>query len=566
MIVKYSETLPWWISNQEDKPNQNAFGLWCKKYMVEGDFKLDIEHDYSSLGLISKNINVKYVSVEVNNKTYYYFINDIELIASSTYTLILNIDLWTSYFMDAFFSIDPDSEVFVKRCHNLSSSEKELTKIQEDPILDQIKPVIGEIDSWGETEFKKITVGQEEYILSSSDNVYYKGVGNWYTSLNSVALYQHPDLVDAYIMFPLPGIYINGFNFKIYDTKTQQVSTYGNWKQCYIEINKNQTFMNNFIGVFSVPNWLIMSSDYYELTMSGGNYIGSVIPHKPRNKHVANLFIDVNNNMNLNNKTSLLSPKIIDYIPMFYGKDKINSTDFEYTSSGQKMNSMFFDYNGAFIVYYQNSLGSLDAYAKKLPGPLKSTVDKYQEYVAQNQNRINTGIQSSTLGLVQGIGMIGVGAATGNEFAITGGFQGVMGSGTSILNQTGTILDLKNSLIPKQKESFVLDNMYDLPEGNIKEIPQHLMIFKYDLKNLVEYNNAVVLYGYEFNNLKQFKLATVSGQNAFHYFISFRIDYYKKMFYKNYQNIPFKYQNKYLALIDNGVRIWNTVEMEFVYA
>lgn len=567
MIVKYSEVLPWWINNQEDKPTQIAFNEWVQANMSQENIKVNMENDYSNVSILTKNINIKFISVEVNNKIYYYFINNINLIASSTYAMNLVIDLWATYFMNAFFSINPNANVFIKRCHNLTSDEKELTKTQEDNILDNIKPIIGNIDTWGESEFKKIQVGQEQYVFSNSDNVFYKGVGDWYTSLNSVALYQHPTYVDAYVMFPLPGIYRQGFNFKVYDKKTQTITSYGNWKQCYIEINRNQSFMNNFIGVFSVPNWLIMSFDYYELNIAGGKVIGSSILHKPHNLSPNDLFITTSNNIYLNNKNDLLSPKIIDYIPIFYGRDKINSTDFNNLFSNlQKMNNMYVDYNGNFVVYYKNKLGSLDSWAKKLPGPLKSTVDKYQEYIAQNQNRINSGIQSATLGLVQGAGMIGVGAASGNVYGAAGGFQQIIGSGTSILNQTATILDMKNSLIPRQKESYIIDNMYDLPEGDIKPMMQHLMIFKYDLKNLVEYNNAIVLYGFEFNNLKKFKDAIINGFGANHCFVSFRVDFYKKMFYKNYQNIPLRFQDEYFNLLNNGIRLWNTQEMEFINA
>lgn len=567
MIVKYSTTLPWWIINQEDKPTMNAFNNWKQQYMVEKDLKLNMVNDYSSLSLISNDNTIKYVGVEINGKHYYYYVIDFKLIANNTYTLDLSIDLWATYFMEAFFSIEPNKEVFIKRCHNLTTDEKELTKIQDDPVLDQIKPVIGNVDSWGEEEFKKVSVGSEEYIFPLDANTKSKGVGSWYSSINSVALYQHPSYADAYIMFPLPQINTDkGANFKTCNYNGLQVNAYNNWKQCYIDINKNQLFMNNFIGVYTVPNWLIMSDFYYATNIDGKNFLGSIIKHKAQNSYASNLRFNINKNMYLNNRTDLLSPKIIDYIPMFFGKDKINSTDFgTIDGTRQNMNNIYFDFNGTFIAYFTNKLSGLESWPKKLPGPLKSTVDRYKEYVAQNQNRINSGIQSSTLGLVQGMGMIGVGAATGNPYTIAGGFQGMVGGGHSILNQTATIMDLKNSLVPKQKESYVLDNMYDLPEGNIKPIKQHLLLFKYDLKNLVEYNNAIVLYGYEFNNLKTFQSSTTPGFNAQHCFISFRIDYYKKMFYKKYQNIPLRFQETYLNLLDKGIRLWSSTEMEFIY-
>lgn len=567
MIVKYSEVLPWWINNQEDKPNQSAFNEWIQLNMQQENIKLNMQGDYSKITMLAKNPNIKYISVEVNNKTYYYYVENMNLIATLTYTFNLNIDTWSTYFMKVFFSINPDSEVFIKRCHNLTCDEKELTKTQEDSILDNIKPVIGNIDSWGESEFKKISVGQEQYVFAKRDDLYYKGVNESYPSLNVVALYQHPNYVNSYLVFPLPKIN-KGFNFKVYDKKTLTITSYGNWSECYFDINQNQTFMNNFIGVYTIPNWLIASEIYYELNINGGKIIGSSIPHKANKYDEFPLYFKINNYINLNNKNELLSPKIIDYIPLFYGKDRIYSTDFNSVrfTNKQSMNPIYIDYNGSFIAYFKNILGSLDTYAKRLPGPLKSTVDKYQEYVAQNQNRINSGIQSTTLGIIQGAGMIGVGAASGNPFAIAGGFGGLIGSGTSLLNQTATILDMKNSLIPKQKQSFIIDNMYDFPEFSNKIMPQHLMIFKYELKNLVEYNNAIVLYGYEFNNLKKFKDAIINGNASNHCFVSFRIDYYKKMFYKKYQSIPFRFQDEYFNLLNNGIRIWSTQNMEFIYA
>jgi len=198
-------------------------------------------------------------------------------------------------------------------------------------------------------------------------------------------------------------------------------------------------------------------------------------------------------------------------------------------------------------------LQKLEERTKPLAGPLASTSNPFLEYIAQNRNRINSGIFGAATSGVGGLANIGLGVATGNPFAVLNGIMGVGNAGLNIAKQFGEIKDTRNKLLPTQNASYDKDNVFygeAFKANNDRKF--YSLLIKRKLGNLSTFNDQVVFYGYIQNRyiIPSFEFSNIKT----HYYLQIDANEYYLRFKNHFKNIPLKFTNEILQILNEGVR------------
>ena len=562
MIVKYSQVFPYWIYGDNKLGNENILEQWLNKngYVYDNTFKVN-ELSKDNIIVITQNANIKYIHIKKANQNYYYYQADIEFIANNTYKLIFNLDWYATYFLPLVPNLQ-NQKCFVKRSHHqLDLQNLFQTCLFKDEKLDNISPTYSNINFVEDDLIVNQHQGKTYYKYDPLWNIDYTLDGNKFINLYGVWKAQAVDNKAGYYIVPITN-QINETQENMYMLKEgNPAATYqfNNNVLKIRQINQNSNWANGFVGIFTGPNYIylggvaevrqipntssrtlinrIMDSSYfipYNITKQLFNFTG-------------------NQKLLLNHKDGLYSPNILNYLDIKIGNSRIDALNFELKNNKFKIKKGYVSFNeSSFLFYNEPTLDGFDDIVKTFPGALMSESKPYLEYIAQNKNRLNTSLATSGIGM---IGSLATSIATGNPL----GLLGVMGGMRNIVNTTANLNDKKKELLDKPNASYDSDNAYYWLIYLINNVKSTSLVYYRNLENLEKYNNEIVYYGWKQNKYMNFQASNLNN----HFYI--QIDA-MELFNRNpnlFINIPKNYIELILEMLNNGLRLWKTTEVQY---
>ena len=559
MIDKYVlNNFPFWIYGENKIASHDKLYEWLEQNGIEYDnsFKIN-EISKDRLEIITKNPNIKYVSVFTDLKTYYYYQSNINFIANKTYQVSFELDWYATYGLDLIRSLK-GKNVFVKRSHHALTNIFE-TALFQDERLENISPVYTDLRMVEDTDYDKTQV-------INGKNYYYKGSYGYtldqYHFINLYGIWKAKavDNRTGYYIYPITNeTNINNTNMSI-DGRTTSMNAIKPFNNAIIkirDINTNANWANGFLGIFTGPNFLkIMgipqvmrigntSSDSLVSRVFSTSYFQSYNIIRPSFEYQGN------QKLLLNYKGGFYSPNILNYLDIRMGNSKLEALNFELTSNNRlEPKNGYIGFNESNFTFFNRlTLDDFNETVKTFPGPLISEANPYLEYVAQNKYRINT---SLALG---GVSMVGA-LASGNPLI---GAAGLVGGANSMLNQISSLKDAKNRLLNKPNASYDNDNAYYGLSYLLDGIKSSSMLHYRGLKNLDKYNNEIVYYGWKQNKYLPFN---TTGLNK-HFYIQIDANELFNQYPQLFTSIPKFYLEEIINLLNNGLRLWNETVVQY---
>ena len=562
MIVKYSQVFPYWIYGDNKLGNENILEQWLNKngYVYDNSFKVN-EISKDNIIVITQNANIKYIHIKKANQNFYYYQTDIEFIANNTYKLIFNLDWYATYFLPLVPNLQ-NQKCFVKRSHHqLDLQNLFQTCLFKDEKLDNISPLYSNINFVEDDLVVYQHQGKTYYKYDPHWNIDYTLDGNKFINLYGVWKAQAVDNKAGYYILPITN-QINETQENMYMLKEGNPAATYQFNNNILkirQINQNSNWANGFVGIFTGPNYIylggvaevrqipntssrtlinrIMDSSYflpYNITKQLFNFTG-------------------NQKLLLNHRDGLYSPNILNYLDIKIGNSKLDALNFELKNNKFKIKKGYVSFNeSSFLFYNEPTLDGFDDIVKTFPGALMSESKPYLEYIAQNKNRLNTSLATSGIGM---LGSLATTIATGNPL----GLLGVMGGMRNIANTTASLNDKKKELLDKPNASYDSDNAFYWLIYLINNIKSTSLVYYRNLENLEKYNNEIVYYGWKQNKYINFQPTNLNN----HFYI--QIDA-MELFNRNpnlFINIPKNYIELILEMLNNGLRLWKTTEVQY---
>ena len=570
MIVKYSNEFPYWIYGDNKIATKNHLEMWLNRYGNDYDnsFKVN-EISKDNVIVIGKNPNLKYIHITKENQNFYYYQTDIEFIANNTYKLIFNLDWYATYFLDLMVNDKLIGEkCFVKRSHHaITPNDLFQTCLFKDEKLDNVSPIYSKM-VFVEDELTSFNVnGKTFYNYENNTNLGYEL--NNYKFINIYGMWkaQAVDNKEGYYILPVSNqINISNEDMFFYKKNTSSgysISGFNNRMKKIREINKNSNWANGFVGIFTGPNFIYLNAggEVKQIpNTNGASLIGRVFSDsyfhklnitKPLFKYTGN------QKLLLNHKDGLYSPNILNYLDIKIGNSRLDALNFKYvydTNTNEyflRIKDGYCSFNeSSFSFYNEPTLDNFDEIVKTFPGPLMSESQPYLQYIEQNKNRLNTSLAISGVGMV---GSLATSIATGNPL----GLLGVMGGMKNIANTAANLNDKKKELLDKPNASYDNDNAFYWLAYLLNNIKSTSLVYYRNLENLAKYNNEILYYGWKQNKYLDFRLPNLNK----HFFI--QIDA-MELFNRNpklFINIPKNYIELILEMLNNGLRLWTSLEI-----
>ena len=562
MIVKYSQVFPYWIYGDNKIGSGNTLEQWLNKngYVYDNTFKVN-ELSKDNIIVISQNANIKYIHIKKANQNFYYYQTNIEFIANNTYKLVFNLDWYATYFLPLVPNLQ-NQKCFVKRSHHqLDLQNLFQTCLFKDEKLDTISPIYSNINFVEDDLVVYQHQGKTYYKYDPHWNIDYTLDNNKFINLYGVWKAQAIDNKAGYYILPITN-QINETQENMFMLKEgNPAATYqfNNNVLKIRQINQNSNWANGFVGIFAGPNYIylggvaevrqipnttsrtlinrIMDSSYflpYNITKQVFNFTG-------------------NQKLLLNHRDGLYSPNILNYLDIKIGNSRLDALNFELKNNKFKIKKGYVSFNeSSFLFYNEPTLEGFDDIVKTFPGSLMSESKPYLEYIAQNKNRLNTSLATSGIGMM---GSLATTIATGNPL----GLLGVMGGMRNIANTTASLNDKKKELLDKPNASYDSDNAFYWLIYLINNVKSTSLVYYRNLENLEKYNNEIVYYGCKQNKYINFQPSNLNN----HFYI--QIDA-MELFNRNpnlFTNIPKNYIDLILEMLNNGLRLWKTTEVQY---
>ena len=559
MIDKYVlNNFPYWIYGENKIASHDKFYEWLDQNGIEYDnsFKIN-EINKDTLSIITKNPNIKYVSVFTDLKTYYYYQTNINFIANKTYQVSFELDWYATYGLDLIRSLK-GKNVFVKRSHHALTNIFE-TALFQDEKLENISPVYSELKMVEDTDYEKTQVinGKNYYYIGS-----YGYTLDQYHFINLYGVWKAKavDNRTGYYIYPITNEKnINNTNMSV-DGRTTSMNGIKPFNNAIIkirDINTNANWANGFLGIFTGPNFLKItgipqvmrigntSSDSLVSRVFSTSYFQSYNIIRPSFEYQGN------QKLLLNYKNGLYSPNILNYLDIRMGNSKLEALNFELTSNNRlEPKNGYIGFNESNFTFFNKlTLDDFNETVKTFPGPLISEANPYLEYVAQNKNRINSSL------ILGGLSMGGA-LASGNPLI---GAAGLVGGAGSMINQISSLKDSKNRLLNKPNPSYDNDNAFYGLSYLLDGIKSSSLVHYRSLKNLEKYNNEIVYYGWKQNKYLPFN---IEGLNK-HFYIQIDANELFNQYPKLFTSIPKFYLEEIINLLNNGLRLWNDVVVQY---
>lgn len=559
MIDKYIlNTFPYWIYGENKIASHDKFYEWLDQNGIEYDnsFKVN-ELSKDRLEIITKNPNIKYVSVFTDLKTYYYYQTNIEFIANKTYQVSFELDWYATYGLDLIRNLN-GKNVFVKRSHHALTNVFE-TALFQDERLENISPVYSDLRMVEDSDYNRTqTINGKNYYYIGS----YGYTLDQYHFINLYGVWKAKavDNRTGYYIYPITNetsIVSSNMSVDGRGTSLNAIKSFNNGIGKIRDINTNTNWANGFLGIFTGPNFLKLNGEP-NVSQIGNTSTPSLMSRIFATSYFQSYNIALptfdykgNQKLLLNYKGGFYSPTILNYLDIRMGNTKLDALNFELTSNNRlEPKNGYIGFNETNFTFFNKlTLDDFNETVKTFPGPLLSEANPYLEYVAQNKYRINT---SLALG---GISMVGA-LASGNPLI---GAAGLVGGATSMFNQISSLKDAKNRLLNKPNASYDNDNAFYGLSYLLDGIKSSSMIHYRELKNLDKYNNEIVYYGWKQNKYLPFNTI---GLNK-HFYIQIDANELFNQYPQLFSNIPQNYLEQIINLFNNGLRLWNDVVVQY---
>ena len=559
MVIKYVlHTFPYWIYGENKIASRDKLDEWLDQNGIEYDnsFKIN-EINKDSLLIITKNPNIKYVEVFTDLKTYYYYQSNINFIANKTYQVSFELDWYATYGLDLIRDLN-GKNVFVKRSHHALTNIFE-TALFQDEKLENISPVYSELRMVEDTDYERTQSinGKNYYYIGS-----YGYTLDQYHFINLYGVWKAKavDNRTGYYIYPITNEKsINNTNMSIdgRTTSMNAIKPFNNAITKIRDINTNANWANGFLGIFTGPNFLKITG-IPEVTQIGNTSSPSLVSRVFHTSYFQSYKITKpsfeyqgNQKLLLNYKGGVYSPSILNYLDIRMGNSKLDALNFELTSNNRlEPKNGYIGFNESNFTFFNKlTLDDFNETVKTFPGPLISEANPYLEYVAQNKNRINSSL------VLGGLSMGGA-LASGNPLI---GAAGLVGGAGSIINQISSLKDAKNRLLNKPNASYDNDNAFYGLSYLLDGIKSSSMLHYRGLKNLAKYNNEIVYYGWKQNKYLPFN---TTGLNK-HFYIQIDANELFNQYPQLFTPIPKNYIELILEMLNNGLRLWNDVAVQY---
>lgn len=564
MIVKYSQVFPYWIYGENKIANENILEQWLNKngYAYDNSFKVN-EISKNNIVVITQNANIKYIHIKKTNQNFYYYQTDIEFIANNTYRLIFELDWYATYFLPLVPNLQ-NQKCFVKRSHHsLDLQNIFQTCLFKDEKLDTISPIYSNINF----------VEDELTVNRFSNKNYYKLNGTISYTLDDKKFINLYGVWKAQAVDNKAGYYILPITNQINETQENMYMykegisqgrpgaeyQFNNNVLKVRQINQNSNWANGFVGIFTGPNYIYLGgvgevmqiSNTSSRTLINRIMVDSYF--KPYNITKFLFNFTGNQKLLLNHKDGLYSPYILNYLDFKIGNSRLDALNFELNNNKFKIKKGYVSFNeSSFIFYNEPTLDGFEDIVKTYPGSLMSESKPYLEYIAQNKNRLNTSLALSGVGMV---GSLATSIATGNPLGLLGVFGGLKNA----VNTTANLNDKKKELLDKPNASYDNDNAFYWLPYLLNNVKSTSLVYYRNLENLEKYNNEIVYYGWKQNKYINFQTSNLNN----HFYIE--IDA-MELFNRNpnlFINIPKTYIEEILNMLNNGLRLWKTTEVQY---
>ena len=559
MVTKYVlNTFPYWIYGENKIASHDKLDEWLDQNGIEYDnsFKIN-EINKDSLTIITKNPNIKYVEVFTDLKTYYYYQTNINFIANKTYQVRFELDWYATYGLDLIRDLN-GKNVFVKRSHHALTNIFE-TALFQDEKLENISPVYSELRMVEDTDYERTQSinGKNYYYIGS-----YGYTLDQYHFINLYGVWKAKavDNRTGYYIYPITNEKsINNTNMSIdgRTTSMNAIKPFNNAITKIRDINTNANWANGFLGIFTGPNFLKITG-IPEVTQIDNTSSPSLVSRVFHTSYFQSYKITKpsfeyqgNQKLLLNYKGGVYSPSILNYLDIRMGNSKLDALNFELTSNNRlEPKNGYIGFNESNFTFFNKlTLDDFNETVKTFPGPLISEANPYLEYVAQNKNRINSSL------VLGGLSMGGA-LASGNPLI---GAAGLVGGAGSMINQISSLKDAKNRLLNKPNASYDNDNAFYGLSYLLDGIKSSSMLHYRGLKNLAKYNNEIVYYGWKQNKYLPFN---ITGLNK-HFYIQIDANELFNQYPQLFTSIPKNYIELILEMLNNGLRLWNDVGVQY---
>lgn len=559
MISKYVlNTFPYWIYGENKIASHDKLYEWLEQNGIDYDnsFKIN-EINKDRLLIISKNPNIKYVEVFTDLKTYYYYQTNIEFIANKTYQVSFELDWYATYGLDLIRDLN-GKNVFVKRSHHALTNVFE-TALFQDERLENINPLYSDLRMVEDTDYERIQAinGRNYYYIGS-----YGYTLDQYHFINLYGVWKAKavDNRTGYYIYPITNeTSYNTTNMNIdgRGTSMNAIKPFNNAISKIRDINTNSNWANGFLGIFTGPNFLKITG-IPEVMRIGNTNTDTLISRVFSTSYFQTYNITKpsfeykgNQKLLLNYNGGFYSSTILNYLDIRMGNTKLDALNFELTSNNRlEPKNGYIGFNESNFTFFNKiTLDDFNETVKTFPGPLLSEANPYLEYVAQNKYRINS---SLALG---GLSMGGA-IASGNPLI---GAAGLVGGAGSMINQISSLKDAKNRLLNKPNASYDNDNAFYGLSYLLDGIKSSSMVHYRGLKNLDKFNNEIVYYGWKQNKYLPFN---TTGLNK-HFYIQIDANELFNQYPKLFTNIPQNYLEEIINLLNNGLRLWNDVVVQY---
>ena len=556
MIDKYVlNNFPYWIYGENKIASHDKLYEWLEQNGIEYDnsFKIN-EINKDSLSIITKNPNIKYVSVFTDLKTYYYYQTNINFIANKTYQVSFELDCYATYGLDLIRDLD-GKNVFVKRSHH-ALQDPFKSCVVEDEKLDNIVPLNTNLNFVEDDLISINREGKTYYKIDGIDTAYDLST---YRFGNIYAIWKREgvDSSQGYYIMPVSTqASITSLDMYMYNDFSKTKFVFNNCITKIRHINNDPNWMNSFIGIFTGPNFMKWKTYIKKIgTLSNTLFFDSFNISYFEEYTIPKLLFNFSGNepLRLNYINGLYSPYILNFYDFKIGNSNLDCLNFEIKNNKFKIKDGFVGFNETGFVFYNNlTLENFNDTVKTYSGSLISESRPYLEYIAQNKNRLNTSLAISGVGM---LGSLATTIATGNPLALLG----VMGGMKNIANTAANLKDKKRELLNKPNASYDNDNAFYGLFNLLKNIKSTSLIYYRDLENLAAFNNQIVYYGWKQNKYLPFNTTALNK----HFFI--QIDA-MELFNRSpnlFTNIPKNYIELILEMLNNGLRLWNDVVVQY---
>ena len=556
MVDKYVlNNFPYWIYGENKIASHDKLYEWLDQNGFEYDnsFKVN-ELSKDRLTIITKNPNIKYVSIFTDLKTYYYYQTNIEFIANKTYQVSFDLDWYATYGLDLIRNLK-GKNVFVKRSHH-ALQDPFKSCVVEDEKLDNIVPLNTNLNF---VEDDLISINREEktyYKIDGIDTAYDLST---YRFGNIYAIWKREgvDSRQGYYIMPISTqADITSLDMYMYNDFSKTKFVFNNCITKIRHINNDPNWMNSFIGIFTGPNFMKWKTYVKKIgTLSNTLFFDSFNISYFEEYTIPKLLFNFSGNepLRLNYINGLYSPYILNFYDFKIGNSNLDCLNFEIKNNKFKIKDGFVGFNETGFVFYNNlTLENFNDTVKTYSGSLISESRPYLEYIAQNKNRLNTSLALSGVGM---LGSLATTIATGNPL----GLLGVMGGMKNIANTAANLKDKKRELLNKPNASYDNDNAFYGLFNLLKNIKSSSLIYYRDLENLAAFNNQIVYYGWKQNKYLPFN---IEGLNKHFYIQLDANEVYNKYSYC-FEHIPKIYLDQFLELLNNGLRLWKSKDVQY---